>query len=142
MKIIKTNWINIIGVFISVFVYAVFLNISDENTSKSFFQSMLAALMLVCLYGIMFWALFIMSLIIFDLLFIVKTQNDFKLRLLVEWLVISSPFIYWTMRYKEWIFLVGIVAFLITQLLREKAIRTTVEPRERAPSAASGPPGN
>lgn len=124
MKVIKTNWINILGVFISVFVYAIILNIADENISRNFFQSILAALMLVCLYGVMFWALFIVLLIVFDLLFIVKTQNNFKSRLLIEWLIISSPFIYWTVRYREWIFLVAIIAFLITQLLREKSIRT------------------
>lgn len=86
------------------------------------FQAFIAAGISVCLYGMMFWGLFILSLVILDMLLIVRNQNNLKVKLLLEWLIISSPFIYWTVRYKVWIFLVAIIAFLITQLLREKVI--------------------
>lgn len=67
--------------------------------------------------------LFVVSLIALDLLVIMRNKNHLKGKLLIEWLVISSPFIYWTIKYKEWIFAVAIVAFLISQLLRERLIR-------------------
>jgi hypothetical protein len=58
-----------------------------------------------------------------DLLLFIRSQNNLKAKLVIEWLIISSPFVYWAIRYKEWIFVAAIVALLITQLLREKKIQ-------------------
>lgn len=124
MKIIKTNWINLTGVFIAVFLYAIVLNLNDSNVSRNLFQSILPALILVFLYGVMFWALFIILLVVLDLLFIVKDQTNLTVKLLVEWFIISSPFIYWAVRYREGIFIAAIIAFLITQFIRQKRIRS------------------
>jgi hypothetical protein len=124
MKIIKTNWINLIGVFIAVFIYAIFLNLNDTNVSRNLFQSILPALILVCLYGILFWALFILLLVVLDLIFIVRDQTNLTAKLLIEWLITSSPFIYWAVRYREWIFVAAIIALLITQFIRQKRIRS------------------
>lgn len=123
MKILKTNWINIIGVFVAVFLYAIVLNVIDENVSRNLFQSIFAALILVFGYGIMFWALLIISLVVLDTLLLLRSQNNLKAKLIIEWLIISSPFIYWTIRYQEWIFVAAIIALFITQLLREKKIQ-------------------
>jgi hypothetical protein len=125
MKVLKTNWINVAGVFVAVFLYAVALNLTDINVSRNVFQSILPALMLVCLYGIMFWSLFILLLVVLDLLLIVKNQNSLIGKLLIEWLIISGPFVYWAVRYKEWIFIVAIIAFLITQFIRKRIIQAT-----------------
>lgn len=122
MKILLTNWINLLGVFVAVFLYAIVYNIYDTSVTRNLYQSTFAAFILVCLYGILFWSLFIITLIVFDLLFIVKDQNNLKIKLLIEWLLISLPFIYWVLRYKQWIFLVGIIVFLITQLIRQNLI--------------------
>ncbi|MBB5649165.1 hypothetical protein [Pedobacter cryoconitis] len=122
MKVIKTNWINLLGVFLVVLLYAIILNLTDTSISHNLFQAIFAALILVCGYGMIFWGIFVIALIVLDLLLITRNQNNLKVKLLIEWLIVSSPFIYWTMRYKEWIFLVAIIAFLITQLLRKKHI--------------------
>lgn len=123
MKVIKTNWINIIGVFLAVFISAFILNLNDINVSRTLFQAIVSSLILVCFYGIMFWGLLIISLVILDFLLIVKNANNLKVKLLLEWLIVSAPFIYWTVRYNEWIFLTGIIALLVTQLLRERIIK-------------------
>jgi hypothetical protein len=122
MKILKTNWINIVGVLGSVFLYSVISNLTDSNTSQNIFQAIFSGLILILFYGVTFWVLFIVSLIIFDLLFIVTNQSNLKIKLFVEWLLLSTPFIYWAIRYSEWIFLVAIISFLITQLYRRKMI--------------------
>ena len=126
MNVIKTNWINILGVFLATFVFAVCSNLLEVNSSQNFFQSIFSSLILICFYGVMFWALFALLLVIFDMIFIVKRRNNLKLMLLVEWLIICIPFIYWTIRFKQWIFLVAILTFLITQLLREKTIKNII----------------
>ena len=121
MKVILTNWINVLGVFIAVFLYAIVLNITDENVSRNMFQAVFAALFLIVGYGMMFWGVFIIALIILDLV-LLRNKENLKMKLLVEWLIISAPFVYWTVKYHEWIFVAAIVAFLIAQLLREKKI--------------------
>jgi hypothetical protein len=121
MKVIMTNWINILGVFIAVFIYAMVLNITDENISRNLFQSVFAALILIVGYGIMFWGMFIVALVVFDLL-VLGNKDNLKIKLLIEFLIISIPFVYWAFKYHEWIFVVAIIAFLISQLVREKRI--------------------
>ena len=104
IKILLTNWINLLGVFLVAFACAFLLTFTDANLSYNIFQSMLAALFLVYGFGMMFWALFIVSLIVLDLLLIVPGINNLKTKLTIEWLVIISPFVYWTVKYHEWIF--------------------------------------
>jgi hypothetical protein len=72
----------------------------------------------------MFWICFIIALVVLDLFLIVFNQTNLKLKLLVEWFIISSPFIYWAIIYERqrWIYIIAIIAFFITQLLREKLI--------------------
>jgi hypothetical protein len=128
MKILKTNWINVVGVFSVVLIYSIITNLFSNTTSSlNFFQSVIAALILVCLYGVLLWLLFIGSLIILDLLLIIRSQKELKLKLLIEWLIISLPFIYWSIIHERqrWVYLVAVITFLITQLLRERIINKT-----------------
>jgi len=125
MKILKTNWINILGVFISVLFYSIIYNLTvDDGVTRNFFQSIFAAIFLVLLYGLMFWAGYILALIVLDLIMVVPNQNNLKVKLLVEWAIISAPFIYWAIIYERQrnIYIVAVIVFLITQLIREKLI--------------------
>ena len=128
LKITATNWINIAGIFFATFIYAVILNILPNHVGRSYnlLQAMLAALFLVCGYGFLFWSLLVIELAALDLLFMVlilRKEKSLKIVLLIEWLIISVPFVYWIIKYGEWIFLIGILRFLITQMRREKLIR-------------------
>jgi hypothetical protein len=127
LKIITTNWINIAGVFLATFIYAVILNLLPNDVGRSYniLQAMLAALFLVCFYGLLAWLLLVIELIVLDLLLMVlmlRKEKNLKIILFIEWLAISAPFMYWTIKYNEWIFLVGILIFLITQMRREQLI--------------------
>jgi hypothetical protein len=102
-------------------VYAIVLNLADATASRNLFQAVFGALILVCLYGILFWTCFVVALVGLDLL-IVRNHKNLVTKLLVEWLVISTPFLYGIVKYYEWVFLVAIMAFLLTQFLRIKAI--------------------
>ncbi len=125
MKILKTNWINIVGVFVITLMY-VFIN-SFFFHSATFVQAIFGAALSVCLYGIIFWGLFLILLVVLDLVFFTKNKNNLRTKLLIEWFIISLPFIYWIVKYNQWIFLVGVLAFLITQLLRKKLIIKAVQ---------------
>ena len=126
MKIIKTNWINIIGILIAVYLYALMLNLFDADKSLNFIQVVFSPLILILLYGAIFWALFILLLIIFDLLFIVKNQENLKKKMILETFIIITPYVYWLIVYDELIFLVAIITFFITQFYRRKLIAKNI----------------
>ena len=126
MKIIKTNWINIIGILIAVYLYALMLNLFDADKSLNFIQVVFSPLILILLYGAIFWALFILLLIIFDLLFIVKNQENLKKKMILETFIIVTPYVYWLIVYNELIFLVAIITFFITQFYRRKLIAKNI----------------
>lgn len=126
MKIIKTNWINIIGILIAVYLYALMLNLFDADKSLNFIQVVFSPLILILLYGAIFWALFIMLLIIFDLLFIVKNKENLKKKMILETFIIATPYVYWLIVYDELIFLVAIITFFITQFYRRKLIAKNI----------------
>jgi hypothetical protein len=120
MIVLRTNWINIAGVFIITYFYVIANVLLHSGT---FIQAIFGGLISICLYGMMFWAGFAVSLILVDILFIMRNKKHLKRKLLIEWLLISSPFIYWSIEYREWIFMVAIMAFLCSQLYRERLIK-------------------
>jgi hypothetical protein len=119
-KILKTNWINVLGVFVTVFIYS-FLKTYTTSTF-TLYQTFFSTLILVCLYGVIFWIAFVIVLIILDVLLKIKSSNTLQKKLILEWILISAPFFYWVIKYEQWIFLVAIITFLITQILRKKLI--------------------
>jgi hypothetical protein len=122
MKIIITNWINLLGVFVCVLLFSVVYALVSSDLSYNIFQAVLAALFSIIGYGMLSWTFLIVSLGVLDIILIVSYKKNLKIRLMIEWLIISSPFIYGMIKYHEWIFAVSIVSFFITQLLREKYI--------------------
>ena len=126
MKVISTNWINLLGVFSVTYMSIVVWALIDTDLSYNIFQALLAGLFSVLGYGMMLWGLFIILLSVLDLILIVPNKGNLRVKLLIEWLIISSPFIFWTIKYHEWIFLVAIVTFLATQLVREKHIMKVI----------------
>lgn len=101
-----------------------FLN-SLLNISTTFKQAFIGALLLICLYGIMFWIAFIILLAVLDLLLIIPNFKNIRIKLIVEWGIISTPFIYWAIQYERQrgLFIIVIITFLATQLIREHLIR-------------------
>ena len=120
LGIIKTNWINIAGVFVTMFIYGVCWGIYSGG--YSLFPAILSALLLVCLYGMMPWLLFVVLLLSADILLLRNIQRNLKRKLIIEWIIVSAPFFWWIAEYNEWVFLVAITTFLITQLARQKLI--------------------
>lgn len=126
MKILLTNRINLIGVFIAVLLYGIGYNcLIDDEVTRNFFQVIIAAFILVCLYGIIFWIGFLLAILILDLILIVPNQKKLKLKLFAEWVIISTPIVYFSLIYERqrMMFLIAVIAFFITQLLRERLIK-------------------
>jgi hypothetical protein len=127
MKILITNWLNFLGVFIAVFLYKIIDGLIDPENLRNIFQLVTEALILICLYGILFWSVFLISLIILDSILLIPNTKYIKIKLITEWVIICSPFVYWATIYVEVynLFFVAIIAFLFTQLSRENLIAKT-----------------
>ncbi|MFD1258282.1 hypothetical protein ACFQ3S_15870 [Mucilaginibacter terrae] len=123
MKAVKTNWVNLLGIFLTVTSCMTIYNYIDPQASRTIFQAFIASLFLVLGYGMLFWLYLIITLIILDYLLIHKKNQSLKFNLILEWILISSPLIYGIVKYYEWIFLIAIASFLITQLIRERLLK-------------------
>ena len=124
-KIFATNWINVFGVFAAIYLSVVVNELIDQRTtgSKDFFSTFfLAGFYLVIYYGFVLLG-FIPAIFILDMLLLDKRRKLLYHKLIIEWVIISIPFFYIFIKEDGgWILLVGIAAFLITQMLRGKAI--------------------
>jgi hypothetical protein len=123
MKLIGTNWINVVSIFIATYIAEIisYVILSDTFTFRI---ALFAPLFSIILYGMMFWGFFLMTIIFLDTLFFsIDINPKYTIyKLVAEWVLISSPFIYWFVKYNQWIFLVAAFAFFVGQFLRRKKI--------------------
>ena len=105
------------GIFGAVLGYAVLLNL--VTTSYSPLQALVAGSILVLGYGLLFWAGFWGAVLLLDAgLLLGANPARLTPRLLLEWALISTPFLYWAVLYHQGIFGVASAAFLGTQCLQ------------------------
>jgi len=121
-KVFFTNRINVLVIFVSVYLFGFFSAIINEQFSIG--EAIFGTTYGIVLYGMMFWIGFIVCILVLDIvLFSFHTEPKYTTyKLAIEWVLISSPFIYWVVRYNQWIFLVAVLAFLIGQYLRRPYI--------------------
>jgi len=127
MKIVLTNWVNLVIIFVVVYV-AGFIS-AMINDKFTFSEALFGTTYSVVGYGLLFWRGFFIVIALLDvLLFSFNREPRYtNYKLAIEWIVISSPFIYWLIKYNQWIFLVAILAFLIGQYLRRPYIFKIME---------------
>jgi len=122
IRIILSNWINLLTIFIVVYVVG-FLS-AIINDKFTFSEALFGTTYSVVGYGLLFWIGFIICILVLDIVLfsIDKKPQNTTIKLFIEWLIISAPFIYWLIKYGEWIFIVAILAFLLGQYLRRPYI--------------------
>jgi hypothetical protein len=122
LQILFTNWINLTVILLSTFVFSIINSMISVNFTLG--QAVFGSVYLVLGYGIMFWLGFFLLIGVLDLILfsVAKEPQYTNYKLAFEWLFISLPFIYWLIKYNQWIFLVAILAFLIGQYLRRSYI--------------------
>lgn len=122
LKIILSNWINLLTIFIIVYIVG-FLSaiIHDKFT---FNKALFGTTYSIVGYGMIFWIGFVICILILDaILFSFNREQQYTTyKLLIEWLIIGAPFIYWLTKYGEWIFIIAVLAFLLGQYLRRPYI--------------------
>ncbi|MCQ6960292.1 hypothetical protein [Mucilaginibacter aquariorum] len=121
VKIYFTNWINVLGIIIGTYVFLVVTELFKTGIS-ALPQMLIMAMVAIVLYGGIFFTGFLISMLILDLILMNDNTKHLRLKLIVEWGLISVPFVYWLLEYSEWIFLVAVIFFFIMQFIREKRI--------------------
>ena len=121
-QVFFTNWINLAVIFKSAFLFAFFNSIISVKFTVD--EALFGAIYLVLGYGIMCWIGFFIIIALLDVLLFSfnKEPRYTNYKLALEWIIISLPFIYWLIKYNQWIFLVAVFAFFIGQYLRRPYI--------------------
>jgi hypothetical protein len=121
-KIVLSNWVNVVSIFVCVYVAGCIS--AMINDTFTFSEALVGSIFSVVLYGSVFWIGFFIEITLFDVLLFSFNRDPayINYKLILEWIIISAPFIYWLIKYNEWIFLVAILAFLIGQYLRRPYI--------------------
>lgn len=137
LKVLFTNWINILGVFVVVCIYGI-THSDDLSLVKDISELIPASLFIAylifvgILFSKIFWIGLLFPLVLLDLILIIPNIKSLRIVLIIEWVIISILFIlfmYWQAGFEEKRPLDSIVTdtalvttFLITQMIREKLI--------------------
>ena len=120
-RIFLINWINVFGIFLISYLFVIINEIKDIPFI------LLSALFLILGYGVLFWTGFIITIFILDFIFFTRSAKFVYEKLFAEWVIVSTPFVYWIFDNKYPYFIVQIVAFGITQFIRKNKILKILE---------------
>jgi hypothetical protein len=122
IKIILSNWINLLTVFVVVYSVGVVSAMAGDKFSWK--GAVFGTAYAVLGYGMIFWIGFAICILILDMLLfgIDRNPGNTTIKLFVEWLVIGCPFVYWLLVYREWILIAVVLSFLFGQYLRRSHI--------------------
>ncbi len=113
-----TNWISVIGVFLISYLSVFIWGFKEIGFPFIF----ISVLILIVGYGMIFWIGFIIAIFILDFIIFNQSTKYLYEKLFAEWIIISSPFIYWIFDNEYIFFTVQIIAFGITQYIRKNKI--------------------
>lgn len=125
-KVILTNWPHLLGFLITAYVSQPIFKIlglaTDESWREIFIDSLFTIPLAFLIYGAIPIVAVYIAISILDFIAFSFDTSNIVMKLLAEWIIIISPFIYWAIKYEFWIWIPLSVSFLTTQLNRRKAI--------------------
>ncbi|RNI30025.1 hypothetical protein EFA69_10915 [Rufibacter immobilis] len=124
-----SNWVNVLGLVITVYLFTFLMMfvISPEQDNDRMSIWLGGTLILIFGYGFIVWLGFLTAIILLDIFLIVPSRIRLKEKLLLEWLIIILPFIYWAFEYDYWLWLMLATSFLITQIIRKNKIESIIK---------------
>jgi hypothetical protein len=139
LKIISTNWINMAVIAVATYLWCIINSFFQMNSVSdlpgTLVRGIIGGAVLILFYGAMFFAGFMIIMLFLDIILLRQNTKYLRVKLVVEWILGSSSFVYWTVIYHEWIFAVAIVAFGGAQLLREKRIVSIINQESKISSS-------
>ena len=139
LKIISTNWIHLVGFYITTFLASIIFKATGLSGESATWMDDLSRmpssiLSLFFLYGRVLIGGFYVALITLDIVCFRFTKLSVWKIILLEWIVIIPLFIIWAFEYKYWLWIFLSFSFLITQLLRKTKIERFLAVDDRADS--------
>ena len=94
------------------------------------------------LYGIWIIIGFYLAVLLLDTAAF-SWQNKWLMEtVIIEWLCISAPFIFWAFKHQFWLWLTLSISFLCTQIIRLRMIKKIIHKARISTTAISNDPGN
>lgn len=127
IKIISTNWIHLLGFYVTSYLYVVFAKLigfdsAYDDWSTTIFYNLLGVLILLFTYGLVIIIGFYVILLLLDLLLFQFKGLRLIQIVLIEWIIIIPPFIYWAFKEDYWLWLALVGSLLGTQLIRRRKL--------------------
>ena len=128
--IVLSNWIHLPGFYFTVYISGIIFKVvgldSNESWVRILIQSPISILLAFILYGSIFIIGFYVSITFLDIILFCRKKQKIKWIVFAEWIAISSPFIYWAIKYDFWIWISLSISFLATQIMRIKKIENAL----------------
>jgi len=121
-KILKSNWIHLVGFYISILIFQIFTLISGSS-SLSLVNLLFAPLMLLFLYGLVFLIGFYVLILLLDYTLIKGQKLEIKRAFFLEWSIFIIPLIVSAVYYNYYLWIVLGLSLGLTQLKRLKTIK-------------------
>jgi hypothetical protein len=128
-RILSTNWIHLLGFYVTTHLTVVLFQITksayatDDGWIEMLSLSFLSVPLVFFTYGLVFLIGFYGVILVLDSIGFSLDKLKIRQVLILEWVIISLPFIIWAFEYEYWLWISLSISFLITQLIREKRIK-------------------
>ncbi len=109
-----------VGFYITTYLSLILFKLIGLETNDSweslFLTSIFSILLLFIFYGLMIIAGFYLTIVFMDIIAFSWRNKWKKQTLIIEWIVISIPFIYWAFENKYWLWITLSLSLLATQM--------------------------
>jgi hypothetical protein len=125
LKIISTNWTHLVGFYLTTylsFILFKIIGLGDDYEWDTLWFGFISAGLLFIVYGLDILGYFILTILTMDIISFSWTNKWIKETLIIQWIIISTPFIYWAFEYQYWLWITLSISLLITQMIRRKKI--------------------
>jgi|SRR5688500_4868544 len=125
LRTITTNWIHVVGFYLMTYLTIVLGSFFDptEGWEPIILTGFFAALLLFVVYGYVILGLFYLAIVLLDVAFFTCTNKWRKEILIIEWIIISIPFVHWAFEYEYWLWITLSASLMATQMIRLRMIR-------------------
>lgn len=129
LKVLKTNWIHLLGFYVSTYCSSIIFHLMGLERYRGYsltptlLTSLVSIPFLFFTYGLLFILTFYIAILLLDSIAFHFTNFKVITIMVIEWIVIIPPFVYWAFKEEYWLWLVLITSLLFTQLIRIKWIR-------------------
>jgi hypothetical protein len=125
LKIISTNWTHLVGFYLTTylsFILFKIIGLGDDYEWDTLWFGFISAGLLFIVYGLDILGYFVLTILTMDIISFSWTNKWIKETLIIQWIIISTPFIYWAFEYQYWLWITLSISLLITQMIRRKKI--------------------